>query len=274
MENNQNATDEVEIDLVELIYLLRSKVLVILLSTIVLAAACGLFSKFLISPVYSSTTKLYILTQSTSLTSLADIQIGTSLTQDYMELIKSRPVVEGVIESLKLDMTYEGMLGKLAVGNPNNTRILSITIEDNDPRLAKEIADEFAIVAIDSISKIMATDKPNIVEKGHIAKRPIKPSVRKNTAIGAFLGLFLCCAVIIVLHLLDDTIRSSDDMERYLGLNTLAMIPMGKEEYDGRKHKKGIFARQKTPKYIREQEKKDKKETNKKKKKKKGGKQA
>lgn len=241
MDHNQNTTDEVEIDLIELFYVLRSKFLLILLSTVVLAAGCGLFSKFLIEPVYSSTTKLYILTKTTSITSLADIQMGTSLTQDYMELVKSRPVVEGVIENLKLDMTYEEMLPKIEIDNPSNTRILSITIEDNDSRLAKEIADEFATVSRTRISDIMATDKPNIVEEGHIAEFPTKPSIKKNTLIGALIGLFLSCAVIVVLHLLDDTICSSDDIERYLGLNTLAMIPMGKEEYDGKKRKRGFL---------------------------------
>lgn len=246
MENNQNASDEIEIDLVELFYVLKEKILVILFTTFVLAAACGCFSKFFISPIYSSTSKLYILTQSTSLTSLADIQVGTSLTLDYMELIKSRPVVEGVINNLKLDMTYEEMLKKIEIGNPTNTRILSITVEDKDARLAKEIVDEFASVSIDRISEIMATDKPNVVEEGHIAEKPVKPSIQKNTAIGALIGLFVSCAFIIILHLMDDTIRSSDDMEKYLGLNTLAMIPMGKEEFDGRKDKKGFLHRKKS----------------------------
>ncbi|MDK2808973.1 MAG: protein tyrosine kinase modulator [Clostridiales bacterium] len=248
MENNHNATDEVEIDLLELFFVLKSKLLIILLSTLVMGAAFGLFSKFVITPVYTSTSKLYILTKSTSITSLADIQMGTSLTQDYMELIKSRPVVETVIKNLKLDTTYEDMLGKIEISNPSNTRILKLTIEDNDPRLAKEIADEFADVSIERISKIMDTDKPNIVEEGHIAEDPASPNTKKNAVIGALLGFVLCAGVIVVLHLLDDTIRSSDDMEKYLGLNTLAAIPMGKEEYDGRKHKKGFFGRfQKTP---------------------------
>lgn len=241
MENKQTAADEVEIDLVELFYLLRSKLLLILVSTLVVGAAFGLFSKFLMKPVYSSTTKLYILTQSTSLTSLADIQIGTSLTQDYMELIKSRPVVESVSKNLKLDLTYEELLEKVSVDNPNNTRILSITIEDTDSRLAKEIVDEFANVSINSISEIMATDKPNIVEKGHVAEYPIRPGVKKNTVIGCLIGLFVCAGAIIVIHLMDDTVRSSDDIEKYLGLNTLATIPMGKEEYDGHHKKKGLF---------------------------------
>jgi len=166
MGNSQNTNDEIEIDLLELFYVLRSKLLVIILSTLVAATAVGLFSKFLISPTYASTTKMYILSMSTSITSFADIQIGNSLTQDYMELIKSRPVVQEVIDNLNLDVTYQDMLKKVTITNPSDTRILCITVEDHDPVLAKEIVDEFASVSIDRIAEIMDTEKPNIVEEG------------------------------------------------------------------------------------------------------------
>ena len=245
MEQNQNFNDEIEIDLVELIQVLWSKALIILLTTIIAAMATGLTSKFLLKPVYSSTTKLYVLSKSTSLTSFADIQIGTSLTQDYMEMITSRPVVQTVIDNLNLDLLYEEMLEKVTVENPSNTRFLCITIEDNDPVIAKEIADEFAIVSISRISEVMETDEPNVVEEGYASEYPIRPNILKNTVIGAAVGFFFACAVIVVLHLMDDTIKSSDDLERYLGLNTLALIPRGKEEYDGRPEKKKMFQQKK-----------------------------
>lgn len=248
MGNNQNTNDEMEIDLLELFYVLRSKLLVIILSILVVATAAGLFSKFCITPTYSSTTKLYILSKSTSITSFADIQIGNSLTQDYMEMVKSRPVVQGVIDNLNLNLSYQGMLGKLTVTNPSNTRFLCITIEDSDPVMAKEIVDEFATVAIERIAEIMATDRPNIVEEGYVEEHPISPSVKKNTLIGALVGLVLSCGIIVARHLLDDTIKSSDDLEKYLGLNTLAMIPKGKEEYDGHSDRKSRKKRKKSEK--------------------------
>ena len=244
MEQNQTFNnDEIEIDLVELMQVLWSKALIIILTTIIAAMATGLTSKFLLKPVYSSTTKLYVLSKSTSLTSFADIQIGTSLTQDYMEMITSRPVVQTVIDNLNLDLLYGEMLEKMTVENPSNTRFLCITIEDNDPVIAKEIADEFATVSISRISEVMETDEPNVVEEGFASEHPIRPNTLKNTVLGGAVGFFFACAVIIVLHLMDDTIKSSDDLERYLGLNTLALIPRGKEEYDGRTEKKKMFQR-------------------------------
>ena len=98
-------TDEVEIDLRDLFYLIKSRIWIILLSGVIFAAAAGMISSFLITPIYTSTTKLYILSKTTTLSSLADLQIGSQLTQDYMVLVKSRPVVTQDVETLELNMT-------------------------------------------------------------------------------------------------------------------------------------------------------------------------
>lgn len=238
MERKQQ-NEEVEIDLVELFYVLRSRILIILLCTILAGGLTGVVNKLLIEPVYASTTKLFILTKSTSITSLADIQVGSSLTLDYMELVQSRPVVEGVIENLHLDMTYEELLDKMTVENPTNTRILKITVEDTDARMAKEIVDEIAEVSRSRISEIMDMDEPNVVEQGYVEENPVGPKTARNTVVGALVGFLLACGIIIVKHMMDDTIKSSDDIEKYLEMNTLAMIPKTKEEFNG--HKKNRF---------------------------------
>ena len=85
----------------------------------------------MITPQYSSTAMMYILSKETTLTSLADLQIGSQLTKDYKILVTSRPVLEGVIETLGLDMKYEGLKGKISIGNPTDTRILSVTVNES-----------------------------------------------------------------------------------------------------------------------------------------------
>ena len=212
---NQNVeNNEIEIDLMELLYLLRSKLAALIIAAVVCAVAGFTYTEFVVQPLYSSTSQLYILTKSTSLTSLADIQVGTSLTQDYLELIKSRPVVEEVIENLKLDCTYEDMLELLAVDNPRTTRILKITIASEQPKTAKAIADEFANVSKQRISQIMCTDEPSVVAYGYASDEPVNVPTAKNTVIGGLLGVLLAAAVIIVLYLLNDTIQSSEDVEK------------------------------------------------------------
>jgi capsular polysaccharide biosynthesis protein len=221
-----NTNDEIEIDLLDLFYLIRSRLWIIILSAIILASCVGLISSFLITPLYTSTTKLYILTKSTSITSLADIQMGTQLTQDYMVLIKSRPVVTKVIDNLELDMTYEELADIITVSNPSNTRILAIQAEYSDAFVAKQIVDEFAEVSVNQIAKIMDTEEPTIVEEGYASPNPSSPNTVKNTIIGGLVGAFLAAGIIIVLHLMNDTIKTSEDIEKYLGISTLGLIPI------------------------------------------------
>jgi len=173
---------------------------------------------------------------STSLTSLADIQIGSSLTKDFVQLVQSKPVADKVVKNLNLDCDYVELLKQMTFTNPQDTRILVITCHDNNPVLAKQIADEFAEVSRIHLSEIMKTEAPTIAEYGTVAENPISPSLRKNVAIGGAAGFALMCAIYIVLFIIDDTVKTAEDIEKYLGLNTLTAIPM-KADDQKRSHK-------------------------------------
>lgn len=233
--------DEIEVDLKELFTLLLSEWKAILLSAVLVAAIVGMFNQFILEPRYSSTSKLYILTKSTSLTSIADLQIGSSLTQDYMVIIKGRSVVEEVINNLKLDLDYEEMVGKVTVENPSDSRILNITIVDSSPEGAKQIADEFAKVSAAYISEKMDQDPPNIIENAYADRTPVGPHIKRNMAVGFFIGLICMCIVITVTCLVDDTLMDAEEIEKYLTLNMLAAIPentCADEKKKSRKRKK------------------------------------
>ena len=218
--------DEIEIDLREIFHVLKKRVLIIILTAVIFATGSAVYSFFLASPVYEATSRLYILTQSTSITSLADIQMGSSLALDYLELINSRPVVEDVIENLDLHEDYEELLGKISVDNPADTRILNISVQDTDARRATQIANELSEVSRKRISDIMQTDEPRVVEVAHTPEAPVKPEKTKNIAIAFLLGAILSAGVIVVMYVFNDKIRSAEDIERYLGLNTLASVPL------------------------------------------------
>lgn len=222
--------DEIEIDLLELLYALRKKIVVIILSALLGAGIFGAYSFLLAKPVYESTAKIYILSQSTSLTSFADIQISSSLAKDYEEMIFSRPVVQQVIKNLNLDYTYEELKEKLSIENPADTRCLNISCRSNDMQEACDMANEFATVSKRQIADIMDTDEPTIFEKAVVNKDPVKPEKAKNIVIGFLLGLIIACAVVIVRYMMNDSIKNEDDIERYLGLNTLAAIPNEKTQ--------------------------------------------
>lgn len=223
---NQVREEEVEIDLLELFQVLVGKIGFIILALVMGAAILFSGTKFLVTPQYSSTSMIYILTKTTSVTSLADIQMGSQLTKDFAILATSRPVVEKVIDDLGLEYSYEEMVGKVTVENPADTRYLKITVEDPDAELAAEMADAFAEATASGVAEVMSTDKPSIVEHAVVSEVPSSPSLIKNTAIGGVLAALLVMAVIVIRYLLDDTIKTEEDVTKYLGLNTLAALPL------------------------------------------------
>lgn len=221
-----NSQEEMEIDLQEIAGVLLSRIWLILLSGLLFAGAVGTYCKFIATPLYTSTTQLCILSNTTSIASLSDLAVGAQLTQDYIVVAQSRPVVEQVISNLDLDMTYEELLEVTTVENPTDTRILTITVTDPDPTLAKQIVDQYAQVSKKRIAKLMDINEPGIVEEGHVAENKTSPTTSKNSVIAGLVGVFLAAAYVIVRYLMDDTIKSSEDIERYLGLNTLGILPI------------------------------------------------
>ena len=236
MEPRNTQVDEIEIDLREVFLILLGKFWLILLVGIFTGALAFGFSQFVMQPVYESTTQIYILNkQENNTVTYSDVQLGTQLTKDYAELIESRYVLESVIEELQLktinpEMDYEALLKKITVTTPTDTRILAITVEDTDPMLAMDIANSIREAAAVHIKNVMDIEVVNVVDTANLPTEKSSPSVVKWTAIGAFIGMFFVMAIVLVWYLLDDTIKTSDDVEKYLGLSTLALIPLETKE--------------------------------------------
>lgn len=231
--------DEIEIDLLEVFQILLDRIWLVLGVGLFGALICFLLSRFLMTPVYESTTKIYILnkTDNSSVT-YSDVQMGTQLTKDYAELINSRYVLEEVIQKLGLSIEYKDLLHKVSVNTPSDTRIVAITVEDTDPVQAMNFANCIREAASDHIQNVMDIEAVNVVETANMPTEKAGPGVMKWTLIGALLGILCVCAVILTRYLLDDTVKSSEDVEKYLGLSTLALIPVAENEHGGKKKKK------------------------------------
>ena len=237
---NRRESDVIEVDLLEIINILFSRFWIILGAGLLAAVIGFVISKFVLTPTYESTTKIYILNKSENTTvTYSDVQMGTQLTKDYAELINSRYVLETVIQQLSLQETeYKDLLKKVSVNTPTDTRIVSITVTDIDPQQAQDIANCIREVAGAHIQNVMDIDAVNVVEEANLPTRKAGPSVMKWTAVGGILGVFVVGAVILIHYLLDDTIKSSEDVEKYLGLSTLALIPVAPGENDGKQKSK------------------------------------
>lgn len=228
---NKRGNDEIEIDLLEVFHILLERIWLILGVGTFLALVCFILSRFILTPTYESTTKIYILnkTGEASVT-YSDVQMGTQLTKDYAELINSRYVLEEVIQKLGLKTEYRDLLKQVEVTTPTDTRIVAITVEDTEPAQAMQTANCICEVASSHIQNVMDIEAVNVVEPANMPTVKAGPSTVKWTLIGGLAGILMICIVIFVQYALDDTIKSSEDIEKYLGLSTLALIPVVSNE--------------------------------------------
>ncbi|MCI6429919.1 MAG: Wzz/FepE/Etk N-terminal domain-containing protein [Lachnospiraceae bacterium] len=237
METNQQRDDEIEIDLVEVFRLLVSKLGIIILSGMIFAFLAIIGTKLFITPKYQSVTKMYVLAQQNSDTvTNSDLQTSTLLTKDYAELITSRTVAESVIANLRLDLKYDQLINKIEVGTTSDTRIITIKVTDEDPYAARDMANAVRDTAAEHIKSVMNIEAVNVVDTANIPDQKCSPSVSKNGLLAGVLGCFLAVVIILIQYLSNDTIKVSEDVEHYLGLSTLGVIPM--EKTDGKKKKK------------------------------------
>lgn len=232
--------DAVEIDLVELFYYLRHKLVWLILAVILGGMTAGVISYYLVTPKYEATAKVYMVSASSdSLINLSDLNLGTSLSADYEEMLRIRPVYEKILEELELDYTYEDFMKLIDISTVGNTRVLQIAVETKDPEESKNIANLLAENAENYLPDLMETSEPNVAEYAILPEEPNSPNIMMNTVIGAIAALVLLCGSFTVKFVMDDTFKSADDIERIFGVMPLTVIPESdSRELKSRKHRK------------------------------------
>lgn len=232
MNNQELTTDEIEIDLRELLFALLIHWKAIVISALLAAVIAFGYRFFFVNPLYESNALLYVLTKSTSITSLADLQTGANLTQDYLIVTKDRPVLEKVIDYLKLPEDYEELEKKVEVENPTNTRFIKIIVNDEDPERAKAICDQIAKVAAAFIAEKMDQDPPSLVKGGYSDGKPVNHGVVFYTCAGFAAGLVIAGMIIALQTIFNDDVSSPEDVENKVGLKVLASLPIEEAEED------------------------------------------
>ena len=216
-----------EVNVGELLLVLLRRWWLIVLCGIITASAFWISTKLFVKPVYQSVTKIFVLSQQEgNYLTTTDIQLSSYLTKDYAELIKSRTVAQEVIERLDLKMTPDGLMSLVSVYTKADTRIVTISVRNADPKLAQELANVIREVSAKQIVDVMGVEAVNMVDEANLPTEPFSPNVRNNALMGAAWGCLFAIALILLRHLLDDTIKSEEDVERYLELNVLAAIPV------------------------------------------------
>ncbi len=214
------------IDLVELLYRLLGSWKLIVSLALLFALLAGVYTVYFVTPMYQATSTIYVLSRRDSAINMSDLQLGTALTSDYIKVFQMWEVHEEVISNLNLPYSYGQMRGMMSVSNPTGTRMLDITITSPNAVETATIANEYARVASQYIADTMSTDKPNILSVALTPANPVSPSKTRNVAMGFLLGGMLAVGYVTIRMLMDDKYKTADDIRRYTGLNTLAIVPV------------------------------------------------
>lgn len=219
------------IDLIEVAMVLLSKLWIIILCAVIGLAGFGYWSYAMITPTYQASSMIYV-TRSSVITSVADLQLGTQLTDDFIVIGKSHEVIDEVISELDLDASYESLCNTIQITNPGGTHILKISVINEDPALAADISNTTANVLRQRIAEVLNTEAPSFLEKALVPTGKCAPDNMRNALKGGLIGGGLAAAIIILLYLMDDRIQDKQDVAKYLGLNTLAAVPYERRPKD------------------------------------------
>ena len=223
-------SEEFTIDLYELLLKLVEKWYWVALSGIACMIAMLLYTNFFVTPQYKATSKIYVRNNKGSVLDVSDLQISNYLTNDYKEVFNNWHVHEAVNEKLGLDYSYSKLRSMLSISNPTNTRILYITATSTDPKEAQNLANAYAEVAREFISVKMDTSEPTSFEEALLPSAPSSPNRTRNAFIGLVLGCMIAVGIITARYLMDDYIRTEEDVEKYLHLPVLGMMMLQKDD--------------------------------------------
>ena len=225
MDNQEK--DFVQIDIMLLLRRIWSQKLIIVLTTLVFTAGALMYSLFIATPKYNSTTRVYVVNQKKDNQAITtqDVQLGTLLVKDYKEIILSNSVMSDVVAKNKLQITPGELAKKISVDAPKDTRIISITVTDKDPQKARDLANAVREVSADKIKEVTKIEDVTTLEQAEAALTPSSPNVFKISVLAALLGFILAVGGVVLIELMDDRIKRPEDIEETMDLVLLGVIP-------------------------------------------------
>ena len=226
MNNQENQA--VEIDVFAMLKTLWKRKFSIVLVALVFAIAAFGYSAFLAKKEYQSTSRIYVVSrqnQDNNALTNSDLQAGSYLVKDYREIILSQNVLSQAIEELKLDMTPAELSKKISVSVPTDTRILSITAKDGNPKEAARIANGLRNVAAEKIIAVTKVSDVTTLDEAEVPQTPSSPNIRRNVLLGFIAGAGLMVVLLVVVEVLDDRVKRPEDIEELMGLTLLGIVP-------------------------------------------------
>ncbi|HEM5955394.1 TPA: capsular biosynthesis protein CpsC [Streptococcus suis] len=226
--NNQEV-NAIEIDVLFLLKTIWRKKFLVLLTAVLTAGLAFVYSSFLVTPQYDSTTRIYVVSQNVEagagLTN-QELQAGTYLAKDYREIILSQDVLTQVATELNLK---ESLKEKISVSIPVDTRIVSISVRDADPNEAARIANSLRTFAVQKVVEVTKVSNVTTLEEAVPAEEPTTPNTKRNILLGLLAGGILATGLVLVMEVLDDRVKRPQDIEEVMGLTLLGIVPDSKK---------------------------------------------
>lgn len=219
---------EETISLKELFQILRKRFLLIVLITVIAMAISGAVSFFVMTPIYEANTQLLVNQNKNDQSTYnpSEIQTNLQLINTYNVIIKSPRILDIVIDQLDLNMSAGQLMSKISVQSERNSQVVNVSVQDPDPTQAVLIANTVAEVFQTEIVELMNVDNVNILTRAEMSENatPVKPKPLLNIAIALVVGLMLGVGIVFLIEYLDNTIKTTEDVEKILGLPVLGSI--------------------------------------------------
>ncbi|HFK1497460.1 TPA: YveK family protein [Bacillus paranthracis] len=225
---------EETISLKELFAILRKRLVMILAITIGAALVSAIVSFYFMTPIYQTSTQILVnqKKQDEKIIQYNEVQTNVQLTNTYKIIVKSPVILDKVKGELKLGMSTQELNGKINVANEKDSQVIAITVDDKDPKLARNIANTTAEVFKSEIAKIMSVDNVTVLSKAEVTEgqSPIKPNKMLNVAIAFVVGLMASVGLAFLLEYLDNTLKKEEDIEKLLGVPVLGVVAHMEED--------------------------------------------
>ncbi|WP_036189201.1 YveK family protein [Ureibacillus manganicus] len=226
---------EETISLQDIFKVLKKRILLILSIIVGAMLIAGIISFFFLTPIYQGSTQILVNQQKQDQQTIqqSDIQTNLQLINTYNVIIKSPAILAKVIENLDLDTTPTALTNKISVTNANNSQVVNITVQDENPAFAVDIANTVATVFKEEIPVLMNADNVNILSPAVLSENPspVKPNKMMNIAIAMVIGLMIGVGLAFLLEYLDTTMKTEQDVEDILGLPILGLVSPIPEDY-------------------------------------------
>lgn len=221
---------EETIDLREYVAIIKKKAWIIAAITAVTTFVSAFLSFFVLSPVYEAKTTLIVNTDQKNDDTITgdEFNVTQRLAVTYGEIIKSRTVLEPVIEKLGLDISYEDLSKMVTVSPVKDTQIINISVQDTNPLKAKDIANSIPEVFTKEVKRITKANSVEVIDKAVEPLSPIKPNKLMNVLIAFVLGIMIGLFVVFLIEYMDNKMKTPQDVEKHLDLPILGVIPKEK----------------------------------------------